>query len=70
MLNGLALLDTLVSSRVGGISDPQARPAQEDGGGLVTRDAYRTGEKSAGISSLFSCRIGRTPVWGGHAPPA
>jgi hypothetical protein len=30
---------------------------------------YRTGEKAAGISSLFSCRIGRTPACGGHAPP-
>ncbi len=30
---------------------------------------YRTGEKAAGIRSLFVCRIGRTPVWGGHAPP-
>ena len=38
-------------------------------GGRVTRDDYRTGEKAAGISSLFSCRIGRTPVWGGHWPP-
>src|SRR2546428_3390580 len=51
-------------------SDPLARPAQEDRGGLVTRDDYRTGEKAAGISSLLSCRIGRTPVCGGHAPPA
>jgi hypothetical protein len=30
---------------------------------------YRTGEKAAGISSLFSCRIGRTPVWGRYEPP-
>ena len=30
---------------------------------------YRTGEKAVGISSLFSCRTGRTPVCGGHAPP-
>jgi hypothetical protein len=30
---------------------------------------YRMGEKAAGISSLFSCRIGRTPVWGGYRPP-
>src|SRR6266571_714429 len=56
--------------RLGGTSDPQARPAQEDRGGIVTRDDYRTGEKAAGISSLFVCRIGRTPVWGGHRPPA
>jgi len=28
---------------------------------------YRTGEKAAGISSLFSCRIGRTPACGGHS---
>jgi hypothetical protein len=33
---------------------------------IVNRPDYRTGEKAAGISSLFSCRIGRTPVWGGH----
>src|SRR4249919_2219425 len=55
---------------LGGASDPRARPAQEDRDGIVTRDDYRTGEKVAGISSLFSCRIGRTPVWGGHGPPA
>ena len=30
--------------------------------------AYRRGEKDAGISSLFSCRTGRTPDWGGHWP--
>src|SRR5207302_8834826 len=36
---------------------------------LVHAGDYRTGEKAAGIRSLFSCRIGRTPVWGGHAPP-
>src|SRR6266700_5517680 len=56
--------------RLGGTSDPRARPAQVDRGGIVTKDDYRTGEKAAGISSLFSCRTGRTPVWGGHAPPA
>jgi hypothetical protein len=56
--------------RLGGASDPRARPAQEDRGGIVPWDDYRTGEKAAGISSLFACRIGRTPVWGGHAPPA
>ena len=55
--------------RLGGVSDPRAMPAQEDRGAIVTRDNYRTGEKAAGISSLFSCRIGRTPVWGGHWPP-
>jgi hypothetical protein len=37
--------------------------------GIVNRNDYRTGEKAAGISSLFSCRIGLTPVWGGHWPP-
>src|SRR3989442_15682410 len=52
------------------MSDPRARPAQEDSGVIVTSSDYRTGEKAAGISSLFSCRIGRTPAWGGHAPPA
>src|SRR6516162_10648830 len=36
---------------------------------LVQAGDYRTGEKAAGTSSLFSCRTGRTPVWGGHAPP-
>src|SRR6202043_1367825 len=30
---------------------------------------YRTGEKEAAISSLFSWRIGRTPLCGGHARP-
>jgi hypothetical protein len=30
---------------------------------------YRTGEKAVGTSSLFSCRIGRTPLCGGHTPP-
>src|SRR5438105_6194910 len=54
---------------LGGTADPRARPAQEDSG-IVPRDDYRTGEKAAGSSSLLSCRIGRTPVWGGHAPPA
>jgi hypothetical protein len=34
------------------------------------RGVYLTGEKAAGIRSLFSCRIGRTPVCGGHWPPA
>src|SRR3989475_11398413 len=56
--------------RLGGTSDPRARPAQVDRGGIVTKDDYRTGEKAAGSSSLFSCRIGRTPVCGGHGPPA
>src|SRR4030095_5603423 len=59
-----------VRGRLGGTSDPRARPAQEDRDGIVTRGAYRTGEKAAGISSLLSCRIGRTPVCGGHGPPA
>ena len=54
---------------LGGMSDPRARPAQEDSGAIVTSGDYRTGEKAAGISSLFSCRSGRTPVWAGHAPP-
>jgi hypothetical protein len=35
-------------------------------GGIITRNDYRTGEKAPGISSLFCCRIGRTPAWGGH----
>src|SRR5713101_8996452 len=56
--------------RLGGVSDPRAIPAQEDRGAIVTRYDYRTDEKAAGISSLFVCRIGRTPVCGGHAPPA
>src|SRR5712691_8872200 len=38
-------------------------------GWSVTSGDYRTGEKAAGSSSLFSCRIGRTPAWGGHWPP-
>src|SRR5437764_15445656 len=44
-------------------------PPKRTAGVLVMARDYRTGEKAAGISSLFSCRIGRTPVWGGHAPP-
>src|SRR5215813_9876972 len=44
-------------------------PRQADGALVIPRD-YRTGEKAAGTSSLLACRIGRTPVWGGHAPPA
>ena len=36
---------------------------------LGVRAGYRTGEKDAEISSLFSCRIGRTPACGGQAPP-
>ena len=42
--------------RLGGTSDPQARLAQEERGALVTSGDYRTGEKAAGTSSLFSCR--------------
>src|SRR5882724_3732920 len=64
------LLRYQIDHRLDGTSDPMARPAQEVSSGIVTWDDYRTGEKAAGISSLFSCRIGRTPVWGGHAPPA
>src|SRR2546425_842072 len=45
-------------------------PPRRTEGSLGTSSDYRTGEKAAGISSLLSCRIGRTPVWGGHAPPA
>ena len=56
-------------ARLGGASDPQARLAQEERGALVTSGDYRIGEKAAGTSSLFSCRIGRTPARGGHAPP-
>jgi hypothetical protein len=44
-------------------------PPQWSDAGVRTRRDYRTGEKAAGTSSLFSCRIGRTPAWGGHAPP-
>ena len=57
------------SGRLGETSDPRARLTQEESGAIVMSRDYRTGEKAAGISSLFSCRIGRTPVWGGHAPP-
>ena len=35
-----------------------------------SRGATTAQEKAAGISSLLSCRIGRTPVCGGHGPPA
>lgn len=53
--------------RLGGTSDPQARLAQEERGTLVTSGDERTGEKAAGTSSVFSCRIRRTPAWGRHA---
>jgi hypothetical protein len=59
----------VTGERLGGTSDPRARPTQEERGAIVTSGDYRTGEKAAGTSSLFSCRIGRTPAWGGHAPP-
>lgn len=43
------------------------------GRGAPTRSiiaaGYRTGEKEAGISSLFSCRSGRTPLCGGQLRP-
>src|SRR2546430_2152426 len=45
-------------------------PPRRTEGSIGALSDYRTGEKAAGISSLLSCRIGRTPVWGGHAPPA
>src|SRR5262245_60045222 len=44
-------------------------PPRQAAAVLVQALAYRTGEKAAGTSSLLACRIGRTPVWGGHAPP-
>ena len=59
----------VTGERLGGTSDPRARSAQEEGCVIVISADYRTGEKAAGTSSLFSCRIGRTPAWGGHAPP-
>jgi hypothetical protein len=37
--------------------------------GLFSFGDYRTGENAAGISSLFSCRIGRTPLWAGQPLP-
>ena len=52
----------VTGERLGGVSDPRARPAQEECGATVTLGDYRTGEKAAGTSSLFSCRIGRTPA--------
>src|SRR5437870_445004 len=45
-------------------------PPRQTARSIGTSRDYRTGENSAGISSLLSCRIGRTPVWGGHGPPA
>jgi len=42
--------------------------AERTGGGDPPPN-YRTGEKAAGISSLFSWRTGRTPACGGQAPP-
>ena len=59
----------VMGAHLGGMSDLQARPTQKERGAIVTLGDYRTGEKAAGISSLFSCRMGRTPAWGGHAPP-
>jgi hypothetical protein len=55
-----------MGASVGGTSDPQARPAQEDRGRPVMQNDYRTGEKSAGIGGVFCCRIDRTPACGGH----
>src|SRR5262249_16559130 len=67
----MALQDTFSPrGRPGETADPQARTPQADREGLLVQAlAYRTGEKAAGTSSLLACRIGRTPVWGGHAPP-
>src|SRR5262245_5079658 len=53
---------------VGRLTHGSGPPRRTDGV-IVTSGDYRTGEKAAGTSSLFSCRIGRTPVWGGHGPP-
>src|SRR5262245_48332285 len=44
-------------------------PPRQTAESIGTSSDYRTGENAAGMSSLLSCRIGRTPVWGGHAPP-
>jgi hypothetical protein len=52
----------VIGGRLGGTSDPRVRPAQEESAAIVTLGDYRTGEKAAGTSSLFSCRIGRTPA--------
>jgi hypothetical protein len=38
--------------RLGGTSDPRARPTQEKSGAVVTSGDYRTGEKAAGIIGL------------------
>src|SRR2546428_13774763 len=55
----------VAADRPGGAAGSQARPARA----RSTVEDYRRGEKDAGISSLFSCRIGRTPDCGGHWPP-
>jgi len=65
---GLTRCDTPEAAWAGRLTRGPGPPRQT-AEGLVQADDYRTGEKAAGISSLLSCRIGRTPAWGGHAPP-
>src|SRR5215510_282017 len=56
------------AERAAGTNGALTPPARRRGETVVI-GGYRTGEKAVGISSLFSCRIGRTPACGGHAPP-
>src|SRR5919108_1607142 len=43
-------------------------PYRRTNGWKLTSGDYRTGEKGGAPRILFSWRIGRTPVCGGHAP--
>src|SRR5215467_6868636 len=65
---GLTRCEAPEAAWAGCLTHGPGPPRQTDGALIMLRD-YRTGEKAAGTSSLLACRIGRTPVWGGHAPP-
>ena len=66
---GLTRCETPEAAWAGRLTRGPGPPRQIEEG-LVQAGDYRTGEKDAGTSSLLACRIGRTPAWGGHAPPA
>ncbi len=69
-------LPSFVDMMLRGVGISVHRPGGASGSGASARPGedrqvggYRRGENAAGISSLFSCRIGRTPDCGGHWPP-
>src|SRR5262249_44822502 len=65
---GLTRCETPEAAWAGGLTHGPGPPRRAAGVLVRSRD-YRTGERPAGASSLLACRIGRPPVWGGHAPP-